>query len=331
MIRPLSLGPLWGVTYMHGVAAALMAHGPFDIIHGNQVYLHTIPMLQVARATGAAVCSTIAAAGARNDLAILARHRGGADLLRRALAPDHTLIALTRASARDIAAWCAAQQLPTPPVEVLPNFVPAESFSTARREWPPTAIFLGRLAPEKQVPLLLDAFARADVADARLLIVGEGPERARIAERIRQLQLMDRVELLGAAEDPRPHLARAGIAVSASISEGMSNALLEQFASGIGAIMPALPGMEEVFHSNAPDIAFPEGITHVVDAGVLYPPNDTEALARALRAELGSAERRERAGRAAAAIAREHYHEDAIVPKLIALYRKMLALRKDGA
>lgn len=153
---------------------------------------------------------------------------------------------------------------------VIPNPVPApqpQSRSTA----PPTIVAVGRLNEQKGFDLLLSAFAAiADkLPDWRLMIFGEGPERAALASRIDRLGLADRASLPGLSTTPAGWIAACDIFVSSSRYEGFPNALAEAMRAGLPAV---------AFDC---DFGPADLITDNVD-GLLVPPENVPALAAAL-------------------------------------------------
>lgn len=130
-------------------------------------------------------------------------------------------------------------------VSVIPNGVPTD-WTTARGQaplddpWfapgaPPVVVGIGRLARQKNFPLLLEAFAKLRQArPCRLVILGEGSARARAALRRQAERLGIAADVRLAGFDPNPHryLARAALFVLSSSWEGSSNALLEALACG---------------------------------------------------------------------------------------------------
>lgn len=101
-------------------------------------------------------------------------------------------------------------------------------------------IFVGRLAPVKNVPGLAAAFlavqSKSAIPPARLLIVGIGEEEAAIRRVIEHHPLGHRVVLCGEQADVRSYLAAADTFVLNSFSEGTPRALLEAMATGVPAI-----------------------------------------------------------------------------------------------
>src|SRR6185295_1857592 len=94
---------------------------------------------------------------------------------------------------------------------------------------PVTFMTVGRLDPVKDYGMLLDAFAivRRGLGDARLVIVGDGPERGALAARSARSDLAGAVLFPGYSADVRSLLPAADVYVSSSISEGISITILE--------------------------------------------------------------------------------------------------------
>jgi L-malate glycosyltransferase len=112
-----------------------------------------------------------------------------------------------------------------------------------------TFVFVGRLAPVKDVPGLITAFLTLqsrNVPEASLLIVGDGENRATCEDIIRAHPLGARVNMVGAQADPRPYLAAGDVFVMNSRSEGTPRALLEAMAMGLPGIGPAIGGLPDL-------------------------------------------------------------------------------------
>jgi len=147
---------------------------------------------------------------------------------------------------------------------------------------------VGRLAPEKDQALLLEAFAAARERglEAQLRIVGEGPERARLEARIRELGLAEGCTLVGAlgGADVDAEYEAAHAFVLSSRVEGLPVTLMEAFAHALPVVAPRLAGIPELVV---------EG-----ESGWLFETGDREGLANALLAlAADEAERRSRGAR----------------------------------
>ena len=135
---------------------------------------------------------------------------------------------------------------------------------------------VGRLVPVKNQASLVDAVAelqRAGVG-ATLVIAGEGPEREALEVRARQRGVD--LRLLGYRPDVEQVLAALDVFVLSSVSEGLSNTILEAMASGAPVVATRVGGAEEMID---------DGVS-----GILVPPSDPSALAAAIRRVLAAAD-----------------------------------------
>ena len=96
----------------------------------------------------------------------------------------------------------------------------------------PHYVAVGRLAGQKNFPLLLRAFARLRDPAARLVIVGEGAERAKLERLASELGIAPRLSLPGHC-DPQPALASASAFVLSSDYEGVPAVVIEALAAGL--------------------------------------------------------------------------------------------------
>ena len=118
---------------------------------------------------------------------------------------------------------------------------------------------LGRLSPEKGLDTLIAALPaiREQVAEARLLLVGEGPERDALERQARDLQVADRVTFAGFRDDVATVLQALDCLAVPSRNEGCPNAVLEAMAVGVPVIASDIPGMQEVILPKKTGLVFP--------------------------------------------------------------------------
>jgi glycosyltransferase involved in cell wall biosynthesis len=110
-------------------------------------------------------------------------------------------------------------------------------------------VFVGRIAPVKDVPGLIAAFLSAcsrREREAKLIVVGDGECRRACEELIRTHRCDSQVTLVGEQTDTRPFMAAADVFVLNSRSEGTPRALLEAMAMGIPGICPAVGGIPDI-------------------------------------------------------------------------------------
>jgi len=147
----------------------------------------------------------------------------------------------------------------------------------------PVILSVGRLAPEKDFSTLIRAFAGlSDNLPARLLILGEGPERAQLEALIDALALGERVALPGFVANPFAHMARAGVFVLSSTFEGLPSALIQAMACGCPVVATDCPhGPAEILaggrHGRLVPIGDVAAMTKAV-ADALTAPRNAEAL-----------------------------------------------------
>jgi glycosyltransferase involved in cell wall biosynthesis len=98
----------------------------------------------------------------------------------------------------------------------------------------PIILAAGRLKPQKDFATLLKAFAfvRQNVQNAKLLILGEGPQRRTLESIAVALGIENDVDLAGFKENPYPYISSADVFVSSSRYEGLPNILIEALALG---------------------------------------------------------------------------------------------------
>lgn len=243
--------------------------------------------------------------------------------LRRACRPVvHRYVAMSR----DIEQWLIRYVGVSPhKVHQLYNGVDSTRFNPAGPvpsdvPWPPHGLVIGtvgRLDPIKNHIGLLRAFAeilerRPDLRPAlRLVVVGDGPERARLAGLVDQLRLVDHAWLSGARQDT-PDLMRAmDVFVLPSINEGISNTILEAMATGLPVVAGRVGGNPELVV---------EGVT-----GTLYDAQSLRALEDALIRYLEAPALRETHGKAARDRAVQEFSLDAMVGRYMHLYDELLS------
>jgi glycosyltransferase involved in cell wall biosynthesis len=159
---------------------------------------------------------------------------------------------------------------------------------------PPVVLGVGRLVLQKDFPTLVRAFARVRARrPARLLVLGEGPERAALEALVAELGLGADVRLAGEVAAPPAYMARAAVFALSSAWEGFGRVLVEALAVGCPVVSTDCPsGPREILAGGA--------------YGSLVPVGDAEALAAAIDASLERPPERERLLERAQAFTLEH-------------------------
>lgn len=154
----------------------------------------------------------------------------------------------------------------------------------------------GRLAPPKNFPLLLEAFVGVRERDpaARLVILGEGPERARLEARIRELGLDEYVHLPGYVRDVGRWYGIADVFVLSSDWEGLPTVLVEALLHGCPVVSTRCPaGPEEILeggrHGRLVPVGDPAALAAAITATLRAPPDPEPLRRRALEFDVGRA------------------------------------------
>jgi glycosyltransferase involved in cell wall biosynthesis len=169
---------------------------------------------------------------------------------------------------------------------------------------------VGQLAPVKGHRILIEAFAavRETNPGARLFLIGGGPEEERLRALAETTGLSDRVTFLGHKQDPLPFVAGADVFVQPSLSEGMSNALMEAMSLGRCIVATKVGAASEL-------------LEHGVHA--LLPPPTVPDLAAAISRALADPALRHRLGEAARRRA-EDFSVDRITSELDTILRAIV-------
>lgn len=172
---------------------------------------------------------------------------------------------------------------------------------------------VARLSEVKCPLVLVDAFARlhAQYPGVHLLLAGDGPMADEVHRKVDETGLARHIDLLGSVsvDDLLP---ACDVAVLASSSEGMSNALLEAMACGLPVVATAVGGNLQLVRP---------GIT-----GVLVPPYDPAALAEAMLSLARDSTRRHELGERARRMVLEEFSSLRMIGAYDHLYRGLMGL-----
>ncbi len=269
------LNPLLMARAARRAIAELRATGgDFDLIDAHFLYPDGVAAILLGAWLGKPV--VITARG--SDVNVAAREWIAGACVRFAARRAAALISVSRSLKETM----IERGLPAAKITVVRNGVDLETFRPFERAGVraalgfdgPTLLSVGNLVPEKGHDLVLRALAA--LANARLIVIGLGPEEARLRALATELGVDARVRWL--APLPQTELARyyagADLTVLASSREGMPNVLLESLACGTAVVAAAVGGCPEV-------VAAPE-------AGTLVAERTPAALAAACLALLAT-------------------------------------------
>ena len=204
-------------------------------------------------------------------------------------------------------------------IEVVPNFVDPSRFRKSdsfvcHGFVHPGEKLLGHVSnfrPVERVEDVLEVFLRVSRRmPARLVMIGDGPERSRAEAFCRDHRISDRVLFLGNVPDLEGVLGSLDLFLLPSETESFGMAALEALASEVPVIASAAGGLLEVVD---------DGVN-----GYLLPVGDVEAMAERALELLGDDEKRRSFGRAGREAAVERFHVGKIVPHYLSYYERVL-------
>ncbi len=206
-------------------------------------------------------------------------------------------------------------RIPPEKISTIPNGVDLDHFHPI--EWAEkrhhTVIgSTARLHRKNDHATLFRALARVSehFPETRLLLVGRGPEEARLRALASTLKIALRVHFLGEQEDVAPALGSMDVYVQASIAEGMPNSVLEAMAMRLPIVATAVGGTPEVVVQG--------------ETGLLVPPGDPVALAAAIEKLLANPEMAQTFGRAGRERIEQRFAEGVMVRRLEVLLDRLV-------
>ncbi|WP_297188656.1 TIGR03088 family PEP-CTERM/XrtA system glycosyltransferase [uncultured Porticoccus sp.] len=252
------------------------------------------------------------------------------NLLRKAMQPFvHRYIAVSR----DLLQWLKhTVAIPEKKLRQIYNGVDAEKFSPRQDDaqlgdlappglLPENAVVVGtvgRLAEVKNQQLLIEAvgylFTKRPIlrGTLRLVLVGDGPLKLQLVDRVKQLGLSDVVWFSGDRNDVPALMQLMDIFILPSLAEGISNTLLEAMASGLPVIATSVGGNVELIE---------EGVN-----GRLVPVNNVVAMADAVAELVDDPALRQFMGKKGLALVRTTFNWEKTVADYLAVYDTLLGV-----
>ncbi len=172
-----------------------------------------------------------------------------------------------------VSCWGASSKLTERiynPVITGKNQPPATAAELMQRK--PIVLAAGRLVDYKNFAMLIRAFAQVETVDAKLVILGQGPEFAALQAEIDRLGLNGRAELAGYADEPWQYYEQARCFALSSNSESFGLVVVEAMAAGLAIVTTACDGPSEILENGR--------------YGQIVPVGDENAMAKAIACAL---------------------------------------------
>jgi L-malate glycosyltransferase len=206
------------------------------------------------------------------------------------------------------------------PIEVIPNFVNCDLYQRssdlkARGKWAPNGepilVHLSNFRPVKRTTDVVEIFARVrEKIAAKLVMIGDGPDRGAAEYVVRKKRLSKDVSFLGKQLTVQDKLGLADLFLLPSDEESFGLAALEAMACEVPVIATNVGGIPEV-------------VTHGID-GYLFEPRDVASAAKYALEILTRADRGRAMGEMARVNARRQYCSNDIIPRYEAYYERVL-------
>jgi N-acetyl-alpha-D-glucosaminyl L-malate synthase BshA len=207
------------------------------------------------------------------------------------------------------------------PIEVIPNFVNCDLYRRAadpalRAQWAPNGepilMHLSNFRPVKRITDVVEIFAKVrEKMPAKLVLMGDGPDRGSAEFLVRKKRLQKDVHFLGKQDHVHDKLACADLFLLPSELESFGLAALEAMACEVPVIATNVGGLPEV-------------VEHGVD-GFLVEPGDVKEAARYAIEILSRADRGREMGQIARVSAKKKYCANDVIPQYEAYYRRVLS------
>jgi N-acetyl-alpha-D-glucosaminyl L-malate synthase BshA len=207
-------------------------------------------------------------------------------------------------------------------IEVIRNFVNCELYvrnpalvAQMRPQFaaPDEKLFvhLSNFRPVKRVLDVVEVFARVSQSiPARLMLIGDGPDRSAAEHLALRHNVQDRIHFLGKQDDVHELLPLADLMLMPSQMESFGLAALEAMACGVPAIATRVGGVPELID---------DGVN-----GLLFPIGDVDAMAEAAVSLLNDSPRLEAMSQAARQTAEQNFSTTSIIPRYEEYYRRVL-------
>lgn len=295
--------------------AEVAEEADLDLFHVHYAIPHTISGCLAREILGRRALPIVTTLHG-TDITLVGRHPAYSRVVRFALRDTEGLTAVSESLARQTRTFFDFDG----EIEVIHNFVDPQRYRpeagetirpTLAAEDELILAHVSNYRPVKNTPDIVRIFAKvAEAVPARLVFVGDGPERATCRDLARELGVLDRVRFLGETPDVAGLLASADLFFLPSSQESFGLGALEAMACGVPVLASRVGGLPEVVDDG--------------ETGLLFEPHDVDGFAAAALALLRDDARREAMGAAARERAKTLFSPAVIVPRYEDYYRRVL-------
>ncbi len=203
--------------------------------------------------------------------------------------------------------------LPEERFEIIPNAIDTKefdfTFDTEKKQKElnilpneTTLICVSNLRRNKGHEYLLEAFEKIEKHNIKLLIVGDGERKEELKNQTKNYTSRKRILFLGKRYDVKELLKISTIFILPTLGEGMSNAIMEAMACGVTVITTDIPENRELINHEK--------------TGILVPPRNSDALAKAIERLIADPMLRDRLGASARTSIEEHFDVSVVTKRM---------------
>ena len=294
--------------YMWGLDRWLNRHRP-DLVYVSMLKHDAYVAVRAGQKLGFPVILRPEGAGLTGDLAWQKRGRFGA-VIGRKTRQANGLVALSETIQREL----LTDGYDPNRIHLIANGVPVpvEPWSNDKANVTNQVVFVGRLAQEKGLDTLLDAWPEVlkSYPEKQLRLIGDGPMRAALEQQAKHLGIANSVEFAGALSDAAKQIRQASLFVLPSREEGLSIALLEAMAMGLPVVASDIPGNR---------ILVKPGVT-----GRLALPDQPLMLSEMIIQAFANQAMTMEMAQAGRALVQTSYSIEAVAQKHLELFRRMI-------
>lgn len=314
-IRTLTWGKWFGVTYLLSVLWFLYRQRhTYDIIHCHILQgLHSAASLLLKFFFKKKVIIKVAATGPLSDFSTLSKMFLGVFLLKKIRSADRIVTVCAQSKQEAL-----KQGFRPSSIIQISNGVDTRCFkpSPSGRVSAGKVIFVGRLDAMKAVHVLIEAFKKLkdEGSAASLDIIGDGPDMDRLKRLKDSLGLNRSVNFCGEKQGVAKHLQESTVFVLPSLSEGLSNVILEAMACALPVVVTRVGGTADLIQ---------DGIN-----GILVEPNSPDLLKEALKRILEDKNLAEKMGAEARKTVEEKFSMEYVSERYMSIYQELQASGK---
>jgi len=317
---------LFEISYMVSVLHFLFNNRKnFNVIQCFGLYLYIPPALIMKYLFGKKVIARLECAGHYGDFWRINQLRWRTFVMGSAKRLDNIITIST-----DIEEELVANNFPAKKLVHIANSVNVDQFKPSdnhTKDKPSKAIcFVGRLEEQKGLDYLIRAMdiVREKEHAVKLFVVGDGQMKASLESLCEELQLQNRVFLVGATDDVLTYYQAADVFVLPSISEGLPLSLLEAMSCALPVVATLVGGNAEMVDSNCDVGEIAINDYHIGEHGILVNPRDTKGLAKALLRLLKDDALSQQLGSKARILVESKFSLDKIVKEYVELYSHLV-------